>query len=58
MPRFLPQVFLVLSPVTTCKQDREIWFDNKVRGDQDLLGDESQRTIINDSLSEWKGCNM
>jgi len=51
--------FLVLSLLASCKQGRAMWFDNhKVRRDQNLLGKESQRTIMNDSVSEWKGCNM
>lgn len=56
---YLDLSFLILSPVTSCKQDRGIPFNNdKVRWDQNLSWNESQRTIINDWLSEWKGCNM
>lgn len=53
---YLDLSFLVLSLVTSCKQDRGVWLDNnKVRWDQNLLGIEFQGTIISDLLSEWKG---
>lgn len=41
--------FLIVSPVSSCKQDRGLKFDNNiVKGGQDLLWNEPQRTIVND----------
>lgn len=48
---FLDLNFLILSPVSSCKQGRKMWFDKiTVILDQNLMGNGS--AIINDSLSK------